>query len=195
MEGCPLDDSESVLVERARGGDAAAFEELVRQYQDVAFRVAYLIVGSAEEAEDAAQEGFLRAWRALGQFRPGAPLRPWLLTIVANAARTRRSSMARHPTLALSAAADHPLDDVGSSPEPWAMATARRGELLAAVQALREDDQQVIAYRYFLELTEAEMAALLGCPRGTVKSRLSRALQRLRQRLAAGAEVGRTPHA
>ena len=63
---------------------------------------------------------------------------------------------------------------------------------LAAIRALREDDQQVIACRYFLELTEAETAAVLGCPRGTVKSRLSRALQRLRQRLAADAEPGRT---
>jgi RNA polymerase sigma-70 factor, ECF subfamily len=107
-----------------------------------------------------------------------------LLTIVANVARTHRSAAARHPTLALSAAADRPLDDSAQSPEAAALAAEQRRELLAAVQTLPGDDQRVITYRYFLDLTEAEMAAAIGCPPGTVKSRLSRALGRLRQQLA-----------
>jgi RNA polymerase sigma factor (sigma-70 family) len=187
VEGRPLDDTESGLVERARRGDVRAYEELVRRYQDVAFRLAYTILGSAEEAEDAAQEGFVRAYHALDRFRDGAPVRPWLLTIVANAARTRRATAARRPTLTLQAAATHPSDDSAQSPEAVALIAEQQRELLGAVNALRDDDQRVIAYRYFLDLSEAEMAAILGCARGTVKSRLSRALSRLRQQLTAGA--------
>lgn len=186
MEGRPLHDTESELVERARGGDTHAYEALVRRFQDVAFRVAYTLLGSAEEAEDAAQEGFVRAYHALahGRFREGAPFRPWLLTIVANAARTRRTAAARRPTLTLIAAAAHPSDDPARSPEAVALLAEQRRELLDAVNALRDDDQRVIVYRYFLDLSEAETADLLGCARGTVKSRLSRALGRLRQQLA-----------
>jgi RNA polymerase sigma factor (sigma-70 family) len=186
VEGRPLDDTESGLVERARHGDVRAYEELVRRYQDVAFRLAYTILGSAEEAEDAAQEGFVRAYHALDRFRRGAPLRPWLLTIVANVARSRRATTARRSTLTLQAAATT-SDDSAQSPEAVALIAEQRRELLGAVHALRDDDQRVIAYRYFLDLSEAEMAAVLGCARGTVKSRLSRALGRLRQQLAPGA--------
>jgi RNA polymerase sigma factor (sigma-70 family) len=193
VEGHPLDDMESGLVERARRGDIRAYEELVRRYQDVAFRLAYTILGSAEEAEDAAQEGFVRAYHALGRFRRGAPVRPWLLTIVANAARTRRATSARRPTLTLQAVATA-IDDSARSPEAVALVTEQRLELLGAVNALRADDQRVIAYRYFLDLSEAEMAQLLGCARGTVKSRLSRALTRLRQQLVTGAPAGEGGH-
>jgi RNA polymerase sigma-70 factor (ECF subfamily) len=187
VEGRPLHETESALVERARRGDVAAYEELVWRYQALAFRLAYTILGSAEDAEDAAQEGFIRAYHALPRFRRDAPLRPWLLTIVANAARNRRSAAARRPTLALSAAADRPSDDSAQSPEAVAVAAEARRELLAAVNALPDADRQVIAFRYFLDLSEAEMAAALGCARGTVKSRLSRALGRLRQAIVATA--------
>jgi RNA polymerase sigma-70 factor (ECF subfamily) len=192
VEGRPLDDTESGLVERARRGDVRAYEELVRRYQDVAFRLAYTILGSAEEAEDATQEAFVRAYHALDRFRRGAPLRPWLLTIVANTARTRRAVTARRPTLTLHvpAAATYPSDDPAQSPEAVALTAEQRRELLGAVNALRDEDQRVIAYRYFLDLSEAEMAELLGCARGTVKSRLSRALDRLRHQLATRTPTG-----
>jgi RNA polymerase sigma factor (sigma-70 family) len=190
VEGRPLDDTESGLVERARHGDIRAYEELVRRYQDVAFRLAYTILGSAEEAEDAAQEGFVRAYHALDRFHSGATVRPWLLTIVANVARTRRTTTARRPTLTLEAAATHPSDDSAQSPEAVAIVAEQRRELLGAVSALPDDDQRVIAYRYFLDLSEAEMAEVLGCARGTVKSRLSRALGRLRQQLVRTAAAG-----
>jgi RNA polymerase sigma factor (sigma-70 family) len=193
VEGRPLDDTESGLVERARRGDVRAYEELVRRYQDVAFRLAYTILGAAEEAEDAIQEGFVRAYHALGRFRRGAPVRPWLLTIVANAARTRRATSARRPTLTLQAVATA-ADDSARSPESVALVAEQRLELLNAVNALRDDDQRVIAYRYFLDLSEAEIAQLLGCACGTVKSRLSRALTRLRQQLVTGAPAGKGGH-
>ena len=166
MEGRPLDDTDSGLVERARHGDVRAYEELVRRYQDVAFRLAYTILGSAEEAEDAAQEGFVRAYRALDRFHRDAPVRPWLLTIVANAARSRRTTAARRHTLALQVAATHPSDDSAQSPEAVALITEQRRDLLSAVNVLRDEDRRVIAYRYFLDLSEAEMAEIWAAPAG-----------------------------
>src|SRR5258705_9831876 len=72
---------EQRLLEQARRGNAVAYEELVRMHQQVAFRTACLIAASAADAEEAAQDAFLKAWRALPRFRPGAPFRPWLLAI------------------------------------------------------------------------------------------------------------------
>src|SRR2546423_14409989 len=99
MEGRPADDSE--LITRAQRGDSAAYEEIVQRYQQVAFRTAYVIAGSAADAEDAAQEGFVKAYRALHRFRAGAELRPWLLRIVANEARNRGRSYGRRHRLEL----------------------------------------------------------------------------------------------
>jgi RNA polymerase sigma-70 factor (ECF subfamily) len=178
VEGRPLDDS--ALVERARRGDLGAYDDLVRRYQEVAFRIAFLIVGEATEAEDVAQEAFVKAYRALGRFRAGAPFRPWLVQIVANEARNRRKAAGRRASLAVRVAEGRPAGDAVPSPEAAALAGERRAVLLAALGRLREDDRLAIAQRYFLELSEAEMAAALGCARGTVKSRLSRALARLR---------------
>jgi RNA polymerase sigma-70 factor (ECF subfamily) len=182
VEGRPLDD-ESELIERAKRGDEDAVEVLVQRYQEVAFRVAYLICGNPDEARDAAQSAFIKAYYALPGFRAGAPLRPWLLRIVANEARNRRTAALRHPTLALGTAIDRPSNDAAPSPEAAALAAERRRIVLAAVDDLRGDERLVVAYRYFLDLSEAEMAEALSIPRGTVKSRLSRALTRLRARL------------
>jgi RNA polymerase sigma-70 factor (ECF subfamily) len=183
VEGRPLE--ESTLVERAQAGDAAAYEVLVARYQDLAFRVAYLILGGAAEAEDAAQEGFVKAYFALGRFRSGAPFRPWLLQIVANEARNRRKAAWRRGNLATRAAEERRSGDAAPSPETAALAQERASELLAAVNTLREEERLVVACRYFLSLSEAETAETLGLPKGTVKSRLSRALGRLRVSLGA----------
>jgi RNA polymerase sigma factor (sigma-70 family) len=168
------------LVERAKDGDTAAYEKLVRGHQVVAFRTAYLITGDASEAEDAAQEAFVKAYRALGRYRPGAPFRPWLLAVVANEAKNRRRAAGRRANLALRVACESTPGDA-SSPEAAAVVAERRAELLAALGALREEDRLVIGCRYFLDLSEAETAVTLGCARGTVKSRLSRAIGRLRK--------------
>jgi RNA polymerase sigma factor (sigma-70 family) len=170
-----------MLVERACRGDPAAFEELVLIYQSLAFRTAYMIAGDAADAEEATQDGFVKAHRALGRFRRGEPFRPWLLAIVANEARNRRRTRGRRAALALRAAAEPgaPHDD----PEEAALATERRQRLLDAVERLRDDDRDVLACRYFLELSEEETAATLGIARGTVKSRTHRALSRLQGEL------------
>jgi RNA polymerase sigma-70 factor (ECF subfamily) len=184
VEGRPLEDAE--LIERARRGEVVAYEELVRRYQDVAVRTAQLIAPHGD-AEDAAQEAFVKAWSALPRFRIGSPFRPWILRIVANEARNRRRSAGRRSGLALRVAEDRPSGDAAPSPESAVLATERQAQLLAAVATLRDDDREIVAARYFLDLSEAETAILLGLPRGTVKSRLSRALARLRAGLSAGA--------
>ena len=183
MEGRPLDDT--ALVERARNGDVNAYETLVQHYQELAFRVAYQVTGDAADAEDAAQEAFVNAYYALGRFRPGAPFRPWLLRIVANEARNRRMAAHRRTDLAQRAQVAQTSGEAAPSPEAAAEADEFRATLVASLRRLRDDDRLILAYRLFFDLSEAEMAEALKCPRGTVKSRLSRALGRLRAVLPA----------
>jgi len=181
VEGRPRD--EDSLVERARQGDVSAYEELVHRYQGIAFRTAYVVAGGAADAEDAAQEAFVKAYRALGRFRRGAPFRPWLLQIVANEARNRRRSAGRRAGLELRLAAEVPSGGAAPSPEASLVVGERREELLAALEQLREEERLVIACRFFLDLSEEETAAALGVRKGTVKSRQSRALERLREQM------------
>ncbi len=155
----------------------------MREHQGIAFRTAYLLTGSAADAEESAQDGFVKAYRALGRFRRGAPFRPWVLEIVANEARNRRRSAGRRTALALRAAGQELSGDAAPSPEGVLLAAEEREGLLAAVNRLRDDDRLVLGCRYFLDLSEEETAAALGIRRGTVKSRLSRALERLRAEL------------
>jgi RNA polymerase sigma factor (sigma-70 family) len=183
VEGRPLDDAE--LVDRTKRGDVDAYEELVQRYQGLANRVAYLVTRDAVEAEDAAQEAFVKAYYALDRFRSGASFKPWLLKIVTNEARNRRRSSGRRAGLALRAAEERPSGDAAPSPEVAALETEKKRALLSALESLPETDRLVVMYRYFLELSEAEMAVALGCARGTVKSRLSRALVRLRTAMSA----------
>ena len=176
-----IEDAE--LIARARAGDVAAYEAIVRRYQDVAVRTAHLICPETD-ADDAVQEAFIKAFDALPRFREGSPIRPWLLRIVANEARNRRRSAGRRQGLALRAADDAP-QRTAPGPEQIVMAAEERSELLAALATLRDDDREVLGARFLLDLTEIETAETLGIPRGTVKSRTSRALGRLREALVA----------
>src|SRR5260370_42403138 len=122
MEGRPTDGE---LFTRARRGNQAAYEEIVQRYQQMAFRTAYVITGSAADPEDAVQEGFVKAYRALATFRSGAEPRPLLLRIVANEARNRvRSAGRRHP-LELQGAA--PCRRRARSPSPRLWGVLGRG--------------------------------------------------------------------
>jgi len=177
VEGRPTEDAEAIA--RARGGDVAAYEELVRRYQDVALRTAYLVCPETD-VDDAVQEAFLKAYAALSRFRDGAPFKPWLLRIVANEARNRRRSAGRRTGLA-QRATDVAGPAVEPSPEHGYLATEQRETLFVAINRLRDEDREVIGARFLLELSEAETAGALGIPRGTVKSRTSRALARLRE--------------
>lgn len=172
--------TDAQLVGLAQAGDVEALCELVERHQVVALRVAYAIVG--DEAEDVVQEAFVKMARSLARFRPDAPFRPWMVTIVANEARNRRRSSSRRDALELRVvsrdAAGRSVD--GTATEEIAMANERRRWLAEAVAGLPDRDREVIALRYFADLSEAETAAALECPVGTVKSRLARALGRLR---------------
>jgi len=178
--------SEHDLVERARRGDVDAYTQLVRSHEQIAFRTAQLITGDAADAQDAAQEAFVKAHDALWRFRPGAPFRPWLLRIVANESHNQRRSAGRRTGLARRAADDRTSGDAAPSPEAAALRSERHAELVAAINTLSEPHRLVIACRYLLELSEAETAATLSCRRGTVKSRLARALVQLREEAGDG---------
>jgi RNA polymerase sigma factor (sigma-70 family) len=182
-QGGHLDDGE--LVALAGAGDADAYGLLVRRHQEQAWRTAYVITGSSADAEDAAQEAFVKAYAALPRFRHGSPFKPWLLTIVANEARNRRRAAGRRAHLALRVAGQAG----GSVPSPEAAVEAgeERRLLADAIGRLPERDRDVIACRYLLGLSEAEAADVLGVARGTVKSQLSRALRRLRSVLGEAA--------
>lgn len=173
---------EDDLVGRAKRGDAEAYGEIVARYQALAQRTAYVILRDADAAQDAAQDAFVKAFKAFGRFRDGAPVRPWLLRIVANEAINRAKASSRRPQVDLTLAEGR-AGDPAASPEARALAGERRETLLRALNAMGEEDRVVIAYRYFFELSEAEMADAIGIARGTVKSRLSRAMARLRERL------------
>ena len=181
MEDRPLD--EPALIERAKRGDVAAYERIVSEHQTIAFRTAWTITGSAADAEEATQDAFVKAYRALDRFREGAPLRPWLLTIVANEARNRARAAGRRERLALRVAEERRPGGAVPSPEAALLDFEQRDELLAAIERLPEPAREAIACRYLLDLSEEETAAALDCPRGTVKSRVSRALDRLRLEL------------
>src|ERR1035437_3064438 len=147
MEGRPEDDRE--LFARAQRGDMAAYEEIVKRYQQVAFRTAYVITRSAADAE-AAQQGFIKAPRALGSFRTGAEPRPWLLQIVANEARNRVRSAGRRHQLELRLAEGYRPGGAAPSPEAAAVAAEDRSHLLSLVNELSTEDRLVISSRYFL---------------------------------------------
>jgi RNA polymerase sigma factor (sigma-70 family) len=177
VEGRPLEDAE--LARRARESDDGAYEDLVKRYGQIAFRVAWLVTRDRGEAEDAAQEAFVKAYFALRRFRPDSPFRPWLLKIVANEARNRVRSTRRRRGLALRTAAVSDADAV-PSPEIAALAREDQETLIAALNRLAPPDREVIGYRFLLGLSEAETADVLDVRLGTAKSRLSRAMGRLR---------------
>jgi RNA polymerase sigma-70 factor (ECF subfamily) len=171
------DDSE--LVRATLAGERDAFAELVGRYQEVAFRAAYLITRDAGLAEEAAQDGFVRAFQSLATFRQEEPFRPWLLRIVTNLAlnqvrgRSRRRRLLERVGFGRESQFERAADDV-------VLTEDRQRQLWQAIRELPEDDRLVLYLRYFLELPEKEIAVVIGKAPGTVKSRLSRAGARLR---------------
>jgi RNA polymerase sigma-70 factor (ECF subfamily) len=181
VEGRPLEEKE--LIADAKNGDVSAYGQLVRMHQGVALRVAYLVVRDHAEAEDVTQEALVKAYRAMGRFREDAPFRPWLLRIVRNEALNRLRSAGRREHLALRLAADFVSGDAAPSPETEVMSDEERQRVLGAVDSLPDRFRSVVAARFLVGLSEAETAGMLGIPTGTVKSRTSRGLDRLRELL------------
>jgi RNA polymerase sigma-70 factor (ECF subfamily) len=177
VEGRPLNEHEQIL--RAKSGDVAAFEMLVRSHQQIALRVAYLVVGDGSVAEDVTQEAFVKAYRALPRFRDEAAFRPWLLRIVRNEALNHHRRRGRQERLTLRLAHDPVSGGAAPSPETTVVAGVQRETVLAAVFDLPDRYREIVSLRYLLGMSEAETAATLGVPLGTVKSRTARALDRL----------------
>lgn len=168
---------EQSWVEGARRGNAEAWENLVQAHQQPIFRLAYLLLGDADDAEDAAQETFLHAYHALDRFDSSRPLRPWLMRITTNLCHNWRRSVRRYLTALQNTLRGEPA---ASSAILQAEQNLEAEALWKAVRRLRMDDQQIIYLRYFLDCSEAEIAEVFGVAHGTVKSRSHRALARLR---------------
>jgi RNA polymerase sigma-70 factor, ECF subfamily len=170
---------EPELIRRARQGESSAWTALMHLHQEPIFRFAYLLMGDADEAEDIAQETFIRAYRALDHFDIQRPMRPWLLRIAANLASNRRRSFGRYfSALQRAFQQENPAQ---KGVEQQSQQAGRAREVWEAVRQLKPVDAQVIYLRYFLELSTDEVAQALDVPAGTVKSRLHRASDRLRQ--------------
>lgn len=178
-------EDDDVLVRAVQGGEQAAFSQIVRRYQRAVYRVAWALTRNASDADDLAQETFVRAYQAIGRFRPGEPLYPWLARIATNLAyslfrrRRRRPETPLEPLVEAGrqwGVEDDPADDV---------AGAEHAEhLRAAFGELSPEHQAVLALRVVEEQSYEEIAATLRIPMGTVMSRLSRARAELRAHLA-----------
>ncbi|MBI4295018.1 MAG: RNA polymerase sigma factor [Chloroflexi bacterium] len=167
--------NEEEAIRHCQNGDREAFRHLVERYKDVLYGTAYLMTGDTTVAEDQVQEAFILAWRGLRHFQTGRPLKPWLVRILVNKVLSHRRQS--HPA-AMSLPEEQPGD--GAAAE-FAEDIARRDQVKQALDRLSAEHRQVVMLKYFSELTVAEMSSVLGCREGTVKSRLHRALEQLRQ--------------
>jgi RNA polymerase sigma-70 factor (ECF subfamily) len=176
------DPSDRDLALSAARGDADAFGELVRRYQTPVFNVCYRLMGERAEAEDMAQEAFLRAYERLGSYDAGRPFGPWVRRVAANVC-LNRLARARPALVAFEDEWDEPPAPPRHNPEA-ARQEAEAGEALrAAIQSLPPQYRAVIELRHFQELSYEEIAAALDVPLNTAKSYLFRARKLLAQRL------------
>ena len=182
---------EPFLLARARLGDLAAFEEIVRRYQRRVYGVALRIVRAHDVADDVAQEAFVRAWRSLDRFDLGRPFGPWICRIAANLAVNHvRSPRAREEGLP-----DGHAETPSADPDPLGaiLDSEAKRVLDEAVAGLGQDQRAVFVLRAVEEMSYEEIAEALGISQGTVMSRLFRARERLARALAPylGAAAGR----
>ncbi|MDH4278403.1 MAG: sigma-70 family RNA polymerase sigma factor [Acidimicrobiia bacterium] len=173
------------LIVAAIEGDVASFGRLVGRYQRDALRIAVVALGSSTDADDVAQDAFVKVHRALPGFDLTAPFRPWLYRIVVNTARSRQRTGRRIDNLRLRVSAFDAASSTATADGPADIAVHldQRRRLVDAINRLSADDRLILTYRWYEQLSEAEIADALDCPAGTVKSRLSRAMQRLRTEL------------
>jgi RNA polymerase sigma factor (sigma-70 family) len=168
---------EPELLARAKGGDHDAYANLVRPYERVAYRVAVAVTGRRADAEEAMQNGFVKAYRSLHRFRAGAAFRPWLLRIVVNEAHNVLRAERRHTRLGERAAVQHAAAMAGA--DETVIAREEVETVLGALARLPAADRLALALRYFAELPDGEAAALAGTTKGAYRVRLVRARKRL----------------
>ena len=178
-------EDEATALARARRGDLDAYEFLVARHTVSAHRTAVLL-GAGDDADDVVQESFVKAFNRLGRFRGDAGFRTWLLAIVGNETRNLHRSRKRRDGLALRAAARDARGPEPADPVEEAVAADRRQRLIDSIETLDTRDRDVVVCRYLLDFSEAETAAALDLPKGTVKSRTARALVKLRALLMEG---------
>jgi RNA polymerase sigma-70 factor (ECF subfamily) len=169
-----LEPDEVTLIRRCQSGDKEAFRSLVEKYRSVLFGTAYLITREKESAEDAVQRSLLQMWKHISSLRLRSSLKAWLIRIVINEVNQRKK---RLPVVSV-----EEIPEVAGDPdetETTAISNERNRRLRKALEVLSNDQRQVIILRYFSDLTVPEIAAATGTREGTVKSRLSRALDRL----------------
>ena len=170
---------EPAFLVRAKSGDHEAYASLVRPYERAAFRVAVAVTGRDVDAEEAMQNGFVKAYRSLHRFRPGAAFRPWLLRIVVNEAHNVVRDRRRHARLGARAAEQR--DAPCAAPDEAVLAQADLDTVLASLWRLSESDRLVLALRYFAELPDSEAALLAGTSKEAYRVRLVRARRRLQR--------------
>ena len=165
--------AEGEIIQRCQAGDQEAFRSVVESYQNVLFGTAYLMTGSRTVAEDQVQEAFISAWKGIGSFRPGHPLKPWLVRILVNKVLSyKRANSIAVSTLNPDIITD-PVDDPTEDIE-------LKDQLQRFLPRLSEEQRQVVLLRYFAELSIAETSAALRRRQGTVKSQAHRALELLK---------------
>lgn len=167
-----MPDDVTELVRRSRLGEQAAMTELVEQFRGQVFGLCYRMLGQREDAEDITQESFVRAMRSLGRFDSRREFRPWLLTIAANRCRTLLASRRKVPK---------PSSEVEELPDARSLREDQHlGEEVAlALTTLREEYRQAFVLFHQQELNYAEIAEVLDCPVGTVKTWVHRARREL----------------
>lgn len=186
-------DADSDVVSRFQDGDESAFEDLVRRHEREAYQAAYRILGNSEDAQEAVQESFLRAFRALKAFRGEAAFKTWLTGIVINVCRNH-AAKSEEKLRRLSISADCGEDDDGAprtplindpgpGPEQSALGSELRKAVEAALDRVGAEHREVLVLREIQGMEYEELAAALNCPVGTVKSRLCRARRALREAL------------
>lgn len=181
----PLDIDDQTLIERARNGDVAAFEPLVEKYRDRVWRLAFNVLRDREDAWDAAQEAFIRAWQALPSFRGQSAFYTWLFRIVMNVAADKgRQRAARGRAFGTERVPEEDWDrvmaDQGERPDDTARRAEERGRITTALAALSEPHRNIIMLSDLEGLSYREIAEVLDIPMGTVMSRLHNARKRLR---------------
>lgn len=173
--------NEILLISRARGGDRDAFGALVEQYRDNVYRLAYRMCGNAYDADEAAQEAFVAAWRALPNFRGDAKFSTWLYRLTTNAAIDVMRREKRHQTVGDGEMIE--VADDADSPQETVERTEQQEAVQEALATLSEEYREVLLLRYMEELDYAEIAEVLQLPSGTVKSRINRAKAALKAAL------------
>lgn len=180
--------NEILLIERCQAGDRRAFEDLFNLYRDDVFRFSYLVVRDSNLAQDVVQEAFLKVFRSIEKFQFRSSFKSWLYRVAVNESitilRRRRvkEELEPMPDLGRDHAAVHATRDW--QPEEAVLESEERRMLRWAIGQLDPVHRSVVVLKYFHEFSDTEIGAVIGCPPGTVKSRLHRARELLRNAMA-----------